>query len=53
MFLQSLFNIPEGQTFWNIFLEQLDQFKQHTKDMTHEEIFSLLVDPTGILDIKE
>ncbi|XP_011496080.1 PREDICTED: PC4 and SFRS1-interacting protein [Ceratosolen solmsi marchali] len=44
---KSLFDIPEGQTFWNIFLEQLDQFKQQTKDLTPEEIFSLLVDPTG------
>ncbi|XP_008215111.1 PC4 and SFRS1-interacting protein isoform X3 [Nasonia vitripennis] len=43
---KSLFTIPEGQTFWNTFVEQLEQFRKITKDMTQEEVFALIDDPT-------
>ncbi|OXU28913.1 hypothetical protein TSAR_006802 [Trichomalopsis sarcophagae] len=43
---KSLFTIPEGETFWNTFVEQLEQFRKITKDMTQEEVFALIDDPT-------
>ncbi|XP_014211274.1 PC4 and SFRS1-interacting protein [Copidosoma floridanum] len=40
------FTIPEGKTFWEAFVAELDVFKKHTQHLTHEEFYSLLVDPT-------
>ncbi|KAJ8688319.1 hypothetical protein QAD02_024114 [Eretmocerus hayati] len=43
---KSLFVIPDGHTFWNTFVDQLQAFKKQTEHMTQEEIFGLVIDPT-------
>lgn len=50
-----MFTIREGQTFWQSFSDQVDHFKELTKDMSEEKMFSLTQDPattikkTGII----
>ncbi|KAF7401199.1 hypothetical protein HZH68_007019 [Vespula germanica] len=43
---KAMFTIPAGQTFWQSFNNQVKQFKEVTKDMTEEKVYSLMVDPT-------
>ncbi|KAG8042386.1 hypothetical protein G9C98_005020 [Cotesia typhae] len=42
-----LFIIPDDQSFWQTFSEQVTQFKEVTKNMPEPTIFGLLVDPTN------
>ncbi|XP_051161140.1 PC4 and SFRS1-interacting protein isoform X2 [Leptopilina boulardi] len=42
---KAMFTIREGQTFWQSFSDQVDHFKELTKDMSEEKIFSLTQDP--------
>lgn len=42
-----MFTIPEGQTFWQSFSDQVDHFKELTKDMSEEKMFSLIADPAN------
>ncbi|CAG5096151.1 Similar to Hdgf: Hepatoma-derived growth factor (Mus musculus) [Cotesia congregata] len=44
---KTLFIIPDGQSFWQTFSEQVTQFKEVTKNMSEPTIFGLLVDPTN------
>ncbi|XP_008556360.1 PC4 and SFRS1-interacting protein [Microplitis demolitor] len=44
---KELFTIPDGQSFWQTFSEQVNQFKEITKNMSDEKIFSLMADPTN------
>lgn len=46
-----MFTIPEGQSFWKSFSDQVDHLKELTKDMTREKFFSLMSDPTCPGDI--
>ncbi|XP_058798451.1 PC4 and SFRS1-interacting protein isoform X2 [Phymastichus coffea] len=43
---RTLFEISEGESFWHVFVKQLEEFKKHTAHLNDEELFSLLVDPT-------
>ncbi|KAK0162946.1 hypothetical protein PV327_006672 [Microctonus hyperodae] len=43
---KALFTIAEGQSFWIYFSDQVDQFKDVTKNMSENEFFSLITDPT-------
>lgn len=43
--VQAMFNIPEGQSFWQSFSNQVMHFKELTKDMSEEKVFSLMSDP--------
>ncbi|XP_035718493.1 hepatoma-derived growth factor-related protein 2-like [Vespa mandarinia] len=43
---KAMFTIPEGQSFWQSFSDQVDHFKELTKDMPEEKVFSLMSDPT-------
>ncbi|XP_015178376.1 PREDICTED: PC4 and SFRS1-interacting protein [Polistes dominula] len=43
---KAMFTIPEGQSFWQSFSDQVDHFKELTKDMSEEKVFSLMSDPT-------
>lgn len=40
-----MFTIPEGQSFWQSFSDQVIHFKKLTKDMSEEKVFSLMSDP--------
>lgn len=40
-----MFTIPEGQSFWQSFSDQVVHFKELTKDMSEEKVFSLMSDP--------
>lgn len=40
-----MFTIPEGQSFWQSFSDQVVHFKKLTKDMPEEKVFSLMSDP--------
>lgn len=40
-----MFTIPEGQSFWQSFSDQVVHFKELTKDMSEEKMFSLMSDP--------
>lgn len=40
-----MFTIPEGQSFWQSFSDQVVHFKELTKDMSDEKMFSLMSDP--------
>lgn len=40
-----MFTIPEGQSFWQSFSDQVVHFKKLTKDMSEEKVFSLMSDP--------
>lgn len=40
-----MFTIPEGQSFWQSFSDQVVHFKELTKDMPEEKVFSLMSDP--------
>lgn len=42
---QAMFTIPEGQSFWQSFSDQVVHFKELTKDMPEEKVFSLMSDP--------
>lgn len=42
---KAMFNIPEGQSFWQSFSNQVMHFKELTKDMSEEKVFSLMSDP--------
>lgn len=44
--VQAMFTIPEGQSFWQSFSDQVVHFKELTKDMPEEKVFSLMSDPT-------
>jgi len=41
-----MFTIPEGQSFWQSFSDQVVHFKKLTKDMPEEKVFSLMSDPS-------
>lgn len=43
---QGLFTVPDGQSFWQYFTNQVDHFKEVTKNMPDETMFGLLSDPT-------
>ncbi|XP_011172605.1 PC4 and SFRS1-interacting protein isoform X2 [Solenopsis invicta] len=43
---KAMFTIPEGQSFWQSFSDQVVHFKKLTKDMPEEKVFSLMSDPT-------
>lgn len=43
---KAMFTIPEGQSFWQSFSDQVVHFKELTKDMPEEKVFSLMSDPT-------
>lgn len=43
--MQAMFTIPEGQSFWQSFSDQVVHFKELTKDMSEEKVFSLMSDP--------
>lgn len=43
---KGLFTIPENQTFWELFSEQLIIFKDLTKDMPEEKVYALMSDPS-------
>ncbi|XP_034947377.1 PC4 and SFRS1-interacting protein isoform X2 [Chelonus insularis] len=43
---RALFTIPEDQSFWQSFSDQVDHFKEATKNMSEEKIFALMSDPT-------
>ena len=45
---QAMFTIPEGQSFWQSFTDQVDHFKELTKDMSEEKMLSLIADPTSV-----
>lgn len=40
-----MFTIPEGQSFWQSFSNQVVHFKELTKNMPEEKVFSLMSDP--------
>ncbi|XP_018396837.1 PREDICTED: PC4 and SFRS1-interacting protein [Cyphomyrmex costatus] len=42
---KAMFTIPEGQSFWQSFSDQVVHFKNLTKDMPEEKVFSLMSDP--------
>ncbi|TGZ56370.1 Hepatoma-derived growth factor, partial [Temnothorax longispinosus] len=42
---KAMFTIPEGQSFWQSFSDQVVHFKKLTKDMPEEKVFSLMSDP--------
>ncbi|XP_012285630.1 PC4 and SFRS1-interacting protein isoform X2 [Orussus abietinus] len=42
---KAMFTIPEGQSFWQSFSDQVVHFKELTKDMPEEKMFSLMSDP--------
>lgn len=42
---QAMFTIPEGQSFWQSFSNQVVHFKELTKNMSEEKVFSLMSDP--------
>lgn len=48
---KALFTIAEGQSFWIYFSDQVDQFKDVTKNMSENEFFSLITDPTTGMNI--
>lgn len=41
-----MFTISGGQTFWQSFSDQVIHFKELTKDMPEEKMFSLMADPS-------
>ncbi|XP_012264964.2 PC4 and SFRS1-interacting protein isoform X2 [Athalia rosae] len=43
---EAMFTISGGQTFWQSFSDQVDHFKELTKDMPEEKMFSLMADPS-------
>ncbi|KYN08852.1 PREDICTED: PC4 and SFRS1-interacting protein [Trachymyrmex cornetzi] len=43
---KAMFTIPEGQSFWQSFSDQVVHFKKLTKDMPEEKVFSLMSDPS-------
>ncbi|XP_076658594.1 JIL-1 anchoring and stabilizing protein isoform X2 [Halictus rubicundus] len=43
---KAMFTIPEGQSFWQSFSDQVVHFKELTKDMPEEKVFSLMSDPS-------
>lgn len=42
---KAMFTIPEGQSFWQSFSNQVVHFKELTKNMPEEKVFSLMSDP--------
>lgn len=44
---KALFTIPENQTFWELFSDQLNVFKDLTKDMPEEKVYALMCDPSS------
>ncbi|XP_029033919.1 PC4 and SFRS1-interacting protein isoform X1 [Osmia bicornis bicornis] len=42
---KAMFTIPEGQSFWQSFSDQVVHFKELTKDMPEEKVYSLISDP--------
>ncbi|XP_053991889.1 PC4 and SFRS1-interacting protein [Hylaeus anthracinus] len=42
---KAMFTIPEGQSFWQSFSDQVVNFKKLTKDMPEEKVFSLMSEP--------
>ncbi|KAL0107954.1 hypothetical protein PUN28_014897 [Cardiocondyla obscurior] len=51
---KAMFTIPEGQSFWQSFSDQVIYFKNLTKDMPEEKVFSLMSDPAcSVIGISE
>lgn len=44
-----MFTVPEGRTFWQAFADQVTIFKQHTSHLSPDKMYSLTVDPVGML----
>ncbi|XP_020292586.1 PC4 and SFRS1-interacting protein isoform X1 [Pseudomyrmex gracilis] len=44
---KAMFTIPEGQSFWQSFSNQVVHFKELTKNMSEEKVFSLMSDPAA------
>lgn len=42
---KAMFTIPEGQSFWQSFSDEVVHFKELTKNMSEEKVFSLMSDP--------
>ncbi|XP_043288592.1 PC4 and SFRS1-interacting protein [Venturia canescens] len=42
---KAMFTVPEGQSFWQSFSDQVLHFKELTKDMPEEKMLSLMADP--------
>ncbi|XP_076178485.1 JIL-1 anchoring and stabilizing protein isoform X3 [Ptiloglossa arizonensis] len=49
---KAMFTIPEGQSFWQSFSDQVVHFKKLTKDMPEEKVFSLMSEPVVCPEIK-
>ncbi|XP_011310955.1 PC4 and SFRS1-interacting protein [Fopius arisanus] len=43
---KTFFIIPESQSFWQTFSDQVELFKEATKHMKEEAVFTLMIDPT-------
>ncbi|RLU25645.1 hypothetical protein DMN91_001802, partial [Ooceraea biroi] len=48
---KAMFTIPEGQSFWQSFSNQVVHFKELTKNMSEEKVFSLMSDPACQPDV--
>uniref|UniRef100_A0A1B6HJS5 PWWP domain-containing protein n=1 Tax=Homalodisca liturata TaxID=320908 RepID=A0A1B6HJS5_9HEMI len=44
--IKSLFMVPYGKSFWDIFAQELKDFNESTKGMNIDEVFGLTNDPT-------
>jgi len=44
--IKSLFMVPYGKSFWDVFAEELKEFHDSTKGMHIDDIFSLTSDPS-------
>lgn len=44
-----MFTVPEGRTFWQAFADHVTLFKQHTSHLSPDKMYSLTVDPVGML----
>uniref|UniRef100_A0A1B6MRZ3 PWWP domain-containing protein n=1 Tax=Graphocephala atropunctata TaxID=36148 RepID=A0A1B6MRZ3_9HEMI len=48
--IQSLFSIPFGKTFTEVFEEELNKFRSCTVNMAHEDFYCLTKDPTDFCE---
>lgn len=45
MLFQKLFTIPEGKSFWDVFYDEVKHFKEITKNLSSEEILTMIEEP--------
>lgn len=43
---KAMFTIPEGRSFWQVFSDDVSDFKKKTHDWPVNKVYSLVVDPT-------